>query len=127
LRRAIQLRTSNTKPQTKAARFATEGLKRFMNKRKWTCLFFLAALSIATLCIGWGNKTRTTEDLLKIAASGGGLVLDARGRNIIDLMEIAAQCADSNNTLYLKNCGGFATIDLMKIAAAGHHHVVVEL
>src|SRR5262245_26892409 len=98
-----------------------------MKTRTWTCLFLLAAILNAPLCIGWSTQTRSIYDLKKIVISGGGLVLEARGRSTIDLMEIAAQCADSRTTLYLKNCDGFVTTDLMKIAAAGNHHVVIEL
>jgi hypothetical protein len=94
-----------------------------MNKRTWTCLLLVAVLSTATLCIGWGKKERTTEDLIKIAAMGGGLVLDASGRDANDLMRIAAV---SSTTLYLKNCGGIETTNLMLISAAGSGHVVIE-
>jgi hypothetical protein len=97
-----------------------------MKKRTWTCLFFVAVISTAMLCIGWGKKDRTTEDYMKIAAAGGGLVLDASGRDASDLMKIAAASSMGGSTLYLKNCGGFETLDLMKIAASGSGHVVIE-
>jgi hypothetical protein len=96
-----------------------------MKNRIWTCVLLLAVISTATLCIGWGKKDRTTEDLMLIAASGGGLVLDASGREVNDLMKIAA--VSGGGTLYLKNCGGIETSNLMLISAAsGNGHVVIE-
>jgi len=90
-------------------------------------LFFLVAvISTALLCIGWGKKDRTTEDLMKIVAAGGGLVLDASGKEVTDLIKIAAICDNEHRTLHLKNVDAFETMDLIKIAAVGDGHVVFE-
>jgi hypothetical protein len=97
-----------------------------MNKKRLTCLLIVSVISTASLCIGWGKKDRTTEDFMKIAAAGSGLVLDAGGRDAGDLMKIAAVCGSSSRTLHLKNCGAFETADLMKIAAVGGGHVILE-
>jgi hypothetical protein len=97
-----------------------------MKKRTWTCLLLGAVISASVLCVGWGKKDRTADELDKIAAVGGGLVLDASARGVDDLMKLAVLSAGSGSTLFLKDCGGFETADLMKIAAAGAGHVVIE-
>jgi hypothetical protein len=97
-----------------------------MSKRIGTCLLLVAVISSATLCIGWGKKARTTEDLLKIALLGGGLVLDASTKDANDLLKIAAATSSGGGTLYLKNCGGIETTNLMFIASAGSGHVVID-
>lgn len=97
-----------------------------MNTRTWTCLLLVAVISSAMLCIGWGRKERTTEDLMKIAVLGGGLVMDASGKDANDLVKIAAATSSGGGTLYLKNCGGIETTNLMFIASAGSGHVVID-
>lgn len=97
-----------------------------MKKRKCTCLLLITVLSTAVLCIAPGKKVRTTGDLKNIAAMGGGLVLDASDRDVNDLMEIAAFCGTAGGALYLKNCAGIDTTNLMNIAAYGKRHVVIE-
>lgn len=97
-----------------------------MSKRIWTSLLLVAVVSSAMVCAGWGKKDRSTEDLMKIAAVGGGLVLDASGRDANDLLKIAAATSGGGGTLYLKNCGGIETTNLMFIASAGGGHVVID-
>jgi DNA replication protein len=91
-----------------------------------TCLLLVALTATAAVSVGWGKKERSNEDLIQIAAAGGGLVLDANGRDVAGLMQIAAISRKRESTLYLKNCGGMNTADLMNIAAAGSGHVVFE-
>lgn len=98
-----------------------------MNKKLWAALLLVVTVSTATLCIGWGSKTRTTDDLIKIVAAGGSLVLDASGKDPNELVKVAAMASSGTATLHLKNCGGFETDDLVKIALAGSGHVVIEL
>ena len=90
------------------------------------CVLLIAVVATAALCIGWGKRERPTDEVIRIAAVGGGFVLDASGRDTGDLLKIAAVCKSGGGTLYLKNCAGLATIDLMKIAAVGQGQVVIE-
>ncbi|MDB6030191.1 MAG: hypothetical protein JWM16_529 [Verrucomicrobiales bacterium] len=77
------------------------------------------------MLVGCGKKTRTHLELMQIGTVAG-LVLDASGKDVAELMQIAAVCGGQGHTLFLKNCASFETADLMKIGAAGSGHVVVE-
>ena len=63
---------------------------------------------------------------MKIVAAGSGLVLDASTAKPQDLLKIAAVCANEQHTLFLRNCGELETMDLIKIAAVGRGHVIIE-
>jgi hypothetical protein len=67
---------------------------------------------------------RPTNDLLRIAAAGGGLELEASLRPTADLMRIAAACANGGGTLILRGMSLRPTDDLMRIAAAGQGKVI---
>lgn len=95
-------------------------------KKICLCLAIIAAVSTTLLLVGWGSKTRTTSDLTQMGIVSN-LVLDASGRSVSDLTQIAVACGGSGHTWYLKNCGGIETSDLLSIAAAGGGHVTIEL
>jgi hypothetical protein len=97
-----------------------------MKKQFCICLVLIAAISGTLLLVGWGAKTRTNSDLMQLGVVSN-LVLDASGKTVADLTQIAVLCGGSGHTLYLKNCGGFETSDLLSIAAAGSGHVTIEL
>lgn len=67
---------------------------------------------------------RSTDDLVRIAAAGGGFRLDASGRPIDDLVRIAAAASGKNATMILENTTNRATNDLVRIAAAGKGSVI---
>lgn len=70
---------------------------------------------------------RTVTDLRNIAASGGGLILDATKFSVIDLRNIAASAKNKRAQIILKNVSRLTTMDLRNIAASGDGCVVFEI
>lgn len=64
-------------------------------------------------------QTRTTQELMQIAAAGGGIVLDAAVRPTSELMQIAAAAKQGGARLLLRGMTVRPTSELMQIAAAG--------
>ncbi len=68
---------------------------------------------------------RTTNDLMRIAAAGGGMELDLGAFPVDDILRIAAAASNKPGTrLVLYNIGALALNDLLRIAAAGSGAVV---
>ena len=61
---------------------------------------------------------RSTDDLLAIARSGGGLALDAGRHSVQDLKAIAGSM-QAPAQLILRNTGGLSIEDMTAIAGAG--------
>lgn len=71
-------------------------------------------------------KSRLTDDLIRIAAAGGGLRLDASARMTDDLIRIAAAAKTGGAHLFLSGMSARMTDDLIRIGAAGKGSVVFE-
>lgn len=69
---------------------------------------------------------RTVDDLIRIAAAGGGFRLEAGGRSTNDLIRIAAAASASGARVTFAGSAGKMTDDLIRIAAAGKGAVVFE-
>jgi len=69
---------------------------------------------------------RPTEDLIRVAAAGGGFRLDAAGRPTDDLVAIAAAASEWGVPLVFAGMDGRPTDDLVMIADAGEGNVVFE-
>ncbi len=67
---------------------------------------------------------KMTSELIKIAAAGGGLIIDADKRMTLELVKIAAA---ANNKIIIKNINNRMTSELVKIAAAGKGNVIFDL
>jgi hypothetical protein len=67
---------------------------------------------------------RSTMDLKRLAAAGGGLVLDCTKLSTLDLKAIAS-CAKA--PIILKNIKDVSMMDLKAIATAGNGHVIFDL
>ena len=63
-------------------------------------------------------------DIKRVAAAGGGLVLDASKYSAIDLKNIAAV---AKGPIILKNVSELSTMDMKGIAAAGNGNVIFDL
>jgi hypothetical protein len=68
---------------------------------------------------------RTTDDLIRIAASGGGFMLAASRRTTDDLIRIAAAGSTKGARLTFTGIGHRTTDDLIRIGAAGKGCVVL--
>ena len=70
---------------------------------------------------------RSTDDLVKIAAAGGGLILDGETKSTDELIQIASAAAESEGLVTISNVGEKNTDELIQIAAAGDGSVIFEL
>ncbi len=73
---------------------------------------------------GRGINMRSTMDIKRIAAAGGGLVLDCTKYSALDLKNIAAS---AKAPIILKNVKEVSTMDMKAIAAAGNGNVIFDL
>ena len=70
-------------------------------------------------------KGYKTEDLIKIAAAGGGFVLEATGFQLNDLVRIASAAASTQARITIRGTH-LPTDQMIQIAAAGRGVVVFE-
>ncbi len=75
-----------------------------------------------------GPNALQVDELVRIAAAGGGFRLDAKAHHVNDLVRIAAAAADSRHgaRLALANAWERPVNDLVRIAAAGNGAVFFE-
>lgn len=66
-------------------------------------------------------------DLIRIAAAGGGLRIDASKYFTTDLIRIAAAASNHRSLLILDNSENIFTSDKIRIAAAGKGAVIFNL
>lgn len=68
----------------------------------------------------------TVSSLEKIAASGGGLVIDGSGYTVDSLAKIAAAASKSGAKVVITNTSGFTVDSLVKIGTAGKGNVILD-
>ncbi|HEX7912504.1 MAG TPA: hypothetical protein VF534_31055 [Paraburkholderia sp.] len=71
--------------------------------------------------------TKSVADLKSIAASAGGMVLDASRFNAAELKSIAASAKGKGSRIFLNNVKSKTTAELKSIAASGGGAVVFDL
>ena len=59
------------------------------------------------------------SDLVRIAAAGGGLRIDCRGKLVSDLVRVAAAGSGKGARIILENTSHILVSDKIRIAAAG--------
>lgn len=64
-------------------------------------------------------SVRQTEDLVRIAAAGGGIAFDAAVRRTDELVKIAAAAKKNGSRVVFRGLGARRTDELVQIAAAG--------
>jgi hypothetical protein len=69
---------------------------------------------------------RTTDDLIKIAAAGGGFTTNGGFRTVDDLIRIASMAASSGARVTFTNMNAKTTPDLIRIAGHGMGCVVFD-
>lgn len=69
---------------------------------------------------------KTTEDLVRIAAAGGGFTLSAGHKTTDDLVRIAAAASSKGSRLTFTGLKHKTTDDLVRISAAGKGCIVLE-
>ena len=67
---------------------------------------------------------RSTMDLKRVAAAGGGLILDCSKFSALDIKAIAGS---AKAPLILKNVNELSAMDMKAIAAAGSGQVLFDL
>lgn len=72
-------------------------------------------------------SARSIDDLVRIAAAGGGFTIDAKGKAINDLVRIAAAAKNGGATITFRNTTGFALNDLVRIAAASGGSALLDV
>lgn len=71
-------------------------------------------------------ETRTTDDLVRIAAAGGGFTLTASNRTTNDLVRIAAAASGKGSRIAFTGLSTRTTDDLVRIGAASKGSVILE-
>lgn len=69
----------------------------------------------------------TTDSLVRIAAAGGGIVMDCKGNTVDTLVRIAAATKQTGAKFVLTNTEGFNVDSLIRIGAAGAGNVIFDL
>ena len=71
--------------------------------------------------------SRTTNDLVRIAAAGGGVSIDAATMTTDQLVQVVAASNAKSGSIIVRNASTKTTDDLVCIAAAGSGNTVFEL
>lgn len=71
-------------------------------------------------------ENRTTEELIRVAAAGGGFRLSASSRTTEDLIRIAAAGSTKRSPLIFTGLGNRTTEELIRIGAAGQGCVTFD-
>ena len=95
-----------------------------MNKKIVGSLVVL--LITCVFVTGFGKKSKKPEDLIRVAAMGGGLIIDAENFAADDMIKFAAVCKGSGARLTIRHATSIADDNLFKIAAVGSGIVVFD-
>jgi hypothetical protein len=71
-------------------------------------------------------ENRPLEDLIHIAAAGGGFRIDARHWTVQNLIRIAAAASGQGPRVIISGVGNLTVENLIHIGAAGHGAVMFE-
>ncbi|NHZ85594.1 MAG: hypothetical protein GWP19_06910 [Planctomycetia bacterium] len=69
---------------------------------------------------------KTTDDLVRIAAAGGGFTLTATHKTTDDLVRIAAAASGKGSRITFAGLTHKTTDDLVRISAAGKGCIILE-
>lgn len=63
--------------------------------------------------------TLTIDQIVRIAAAGGGMNIDAKGKTVEQVVNIAAAASTNQSKLVIRNSQTYTVDQLIRIAAAG--------
>lgn len=69
---------------------------------------------------------KSVDDLIHIAAAGGGFLIDVGTRSVDDLTRIAAAAAGTGARVILMGASVISAEDLVRIASAGRGAMIFE-
>jgi predicted RNA-binding protein YlxR (DUF448 family) len=69
---------------------------------------------------------KTTDQLVRIASAGGGMIIDVTGKNTDQLVRIASASSQSGVKLIITNVNSKTTDQLVRIASAGKGNVILD-
>jgi len=69
----------------------------------------------------------TIDSLVRIAASGGGMIIDCKGKTTDSLVRIAVATNQKDSKVIMTNLGSNTTDSLVRIGAAGQGNVILDL
>lgn len=87
---------------------------------------WLSSKSIEERGIHMSFEHKTTDDLVRIAASGGGFIVTAGHKTTDDLVRIAAAAKISGSKVTFTGINHKTTNDLIRIGAAGKGCVILQ-
>ncbi len=70
---------------------------------------------------------KTTDSIVRILATGGGLIIDCKGKTTDSLVKIAATANKKGGTVILINLEGKTIDSLVRIGAAGKNNVIMDI
>jgi len=70
---------------------------------------------------------KTTESLVRIAAAGGGLIIDCKSKTTDSLVRIAAATKGKGSKVIMTNLKNKTTDSLVRIGAAGNGNVILDV
>lgn len=71
--------------------------------------------------------TKTTDQLVRIASAGGGMIIDGKEKTTDQLQRIVAAASQSDAKITIVNAESKTTDQLERIAAAGNGNVIFDL
>lgn len=68
----------------------------------------------------------TIDQIVRIAAAGGGMTIDANGKTVDQLVRIATAASQHQSSLVIRNSQNYTVDQLVRVATAGKGCVVFD-
>ncbi|WP_421277714.1 hypothetical protein [Aeromonas veronii] len=68
----------------------------------------------------------TIDQIVRIAAAGGGMTINAQGKTVEQAVRIAAAASGKQTQLVIRNVQGYTVDQMVRIAAAGKGCVLFD-
>ena len=70
---------------------------------------------------------KTTDQLVRIASAGGGMIISGKGKTTDQLTRIASSSSKSGAKIIISDVSSKTTDQLTRIASAGNGNVILDL